>query len=178
MLQTILGKPLFRKGMDLYFAQHDGTAATIEDFVVTMEDVSGIDLKQFRLWYSQAGTPIIKVEENYDVANKTYTLTMSQHTPATPGQPNKLPLHIPIRMGLLDEKGHSIPLFVNSAPPEAEKILQLTQTTQRFQFKNVVTKPIPSLLRNFSAPVKLLYPYSDNELLFLFKHDSDAFNRW
>lgn len=178
MLQTILGKTLFRKGMDLYFAKFDGEAATIEDFVATMEDVSGIDLKQFRLWYAQAGTPVVKVEDNYDATNKTYTLTISQHTPPTPGQPNKLPLHIPIRMGLLNDKGEPIPLHINDEQPETDKILQLTQTTQRFQFKNVSSKPIPSLLRNFSAPVKLQYPYSDHDLLFLFKHDTDAFNRW
>lgn len=178
MLQTILGKTLFRKGMDLYFARFDGEAATIEDFVATMESVSGIDLKQFRLWYAQAGTPLIKIEDQYDAAAQTYTLTISQHTKPTPGQPNKLPLHIPIRVALLNQKGAMMPLHLNDEAVADEKLLQLSQTTQRFQFKQVSDKPIPSLLRHFSAPVKLQYAYSDHDLLFLFKYDTDAFNQW
>lgn len=178
MMQTILGKNLFRKGMDLYFARHDGQAVTIEDYVRTMEDVSGIDLQQFRLWYSQAGTPIVKVEGNYDAKRKTYTLSMQQTCLPTPGQPEKKPFFIPIRIGLLDEKGKDMPLHFNQQEVESEKVLHLTHPQQTFEFTNVSSQPIPSLLRNFSAPIKLDYAYSDAELLFLFKHDSDSFNRW
>lgn len=178
MLQTILGKSLFRKGMDLYFARHDGQAVTIEDYVKTMEDVSGIDLKQFRLWYSQAGTPIVSVEDEYDTKQKTYTLTISQICPPTPDQPNKLPMHIPISMGLLDKEGNDISLHFQNEPIENEKVLHLTKASDTFQFKNVVERPLPSLLRNFSAPVKLNYSYTDANLQFLFKHDKDPFNRF
>lgn len=178
MLQTILGKSMFRKGMDLYFARHDGQAVTIEDYVRTMEDVSGINLSQFRLWYSQAGTPIIQVEEDYDAKQQTYTLTMSQHCAPTPNQPQKLPLHIPIQMGLLDQAGNEVPLQINDEPVVMGKVLHLTQASQSFQFKNVSSRPIPSLLRNFSAPVKLQFAYSDADLQFLCLHDKDPFNRW
>lgn len=168
MLQTILGVAQFRKGMDLYFARHDGQAVTIEDFVATMEDVSGIDLKQFRYWYTQSGTPIVKVKSEYDQAAKRYTLQISQHTAPTAMQKEKRPLYIPIRTGLLYANGKS----------EPEKLLCLTEASQSFVFENITSKPIPSLLRNFSAPVKLIYPYTDEELIYLFEQDEDAFNRW
>lgn len=178
MLQTILGKSLFRKGMDLYFARHDGQAVTIEDYVKTMEDISGIDLKQFRLWYSQAGTPVVTVEEDYDPSQKLYSLTFTQMCPPTPGQSNKLPMYIPVKMGLLDKVGNEIPIFFKDEPAHHEKVLHLTQASETFQFKNVSTHPIPSLLRNFSAPVKLNGIDSNNELHFLFKYDKDPFNSW
>lgn len=178
MMQTILGKPMFRKGMDLYFARYDGQAVTIEDFIQSMEDVSGIDLKQFRRWYSQAGTPLITVKDEYDPTKKIYTLIISQSCQPTPGQKEKLPLHIPIRMGLLSSDGKSIPLHLNHEEVSDEKVLELTQPSQLFKFEKVDSRPIPSLLRNFSAPVKLDYPYSKEELEFLFLNDKDAFNRW
>ncbi len=178
MMQTILGKAKFREGMDLYFSRFDGQAVTIEDFVETMEEISGRDLNQFRLWYSQAGTPVVSVEDTYDAKNKIYTLTMTQSCPATPGQANKYPMHIPIKMGLLDHKGNSLPLHIDNVKGEDETVLHLTQAVQTFEFANVDTRPIPSLLRNFSAPIKLEYGYADDELLLLFKHDKDAFNRW
>jgi aminopeptidase N len=178
MMQTILGTSMFRKGMDLYFARHDGHAVTIEDYVLAMEDVSGIDLRQFRLWYTQAGTPVVTVTDDYDQRQQLYTLSINQTCPPTPGQSEKRPMHIPIRMGLLDEHGKEVPLHLNDEPVETEKVLQLTQASQLFQFKKVSSRPIPSLLRHFSAPVKLNYPYSDKELEFLFKHDKDSFNRW
>ena len=178
MLQTILGKSLFRKGMDLYFARHDGQAVTIEDYVKTMEDVSGVNLTQFRLWYSQAGTPTVAVTSNYNEQQKIYSLTITQHCLPTPGQREKKPLHIPIKLGLLDQQGNEIPLCLNDEPAESEKVLPLTQTEQTFQFNNVPSLPVPSLLRHFSAPVKLDYSYTDTELQFLFKHDKDPFNRW
>jgi len=178
MLQTILGKSMFRKGMDLYFARHDGQAVTIEDFVKAMEDVSGIDLKQFRLWYSQAGTPVISVEDDYDAEHHVYRLTICQKTLPTLGQAYKKPLHVPIRMGLLDAEGNAIPLQMQDEPAENEMVLHLTSESHIFKFENVASAPIPSLLRNFSAPVKLHYPYSNLNLEFLFKHDKDPFNRW
>lgn len=178
MLRTILGESLFRKGMDLYFARHDGQAVTIEDYIKTMEDVSGIDLKQFRLWYSQAGTPIVSVAADYDASQKLYTLTINQVTKPTPSQPEKYPLFIPIKMGLLNHQGEAVPLQMNDNKTTMDKVLWLTKASQNFQFKKVETPPIPSLLRNFSAPVILNYPYSDKDLLFLFKQDKDAFNRW
>lgn len=177
MLQTILGKNMFRRAMDLYFARHDGQAVTIEDFIKTMEDVSGIDLTQFRLWYSQAGTPIVTVEDDYDPQQQIYTLRMTQTCPPTPGQEKKLAFDIPIKMGLLDSEGNTIPMQ-QGASTEVESILRLTEPSQIFQFNNIKSRPIPSLLRNFSAPIKLIYSYSANDLQFLFKHDVDAFNRW
>lgn len=170
MIRTILGESLFRKGMDLYFTRHDGQAVTIEDFVRAMEDVSGVDLRQFRIWYNQAGTPIVSVEDDYDAELGIYRLNMNQKTLPTPNQPSKKALHIPIRMGLLDGNGKEILL-------ESE-VVHLTEASQIFTFENIPVRPIPSLLRNFSAPVKLQYPYSHAQLQFLFKHDTDAFNRW
>lgn len=186
MLRTILGHALFRKGMDLYFARHDGQAVTIEDYIKTMEDVSGIDLQQFRLWYSQAGTPSVSVAAEYDASQKLYTLTINQSTPPTPGQPEKEPLFIPIKMGLLNHQGEEIPLRLedkkdvtqHSLRDTMDAVLWLTKASQNFQFKEVETQPVPSLLRDFSAPVILNYPYSDKDLAFLFKQDKDPFNRW
>ena len=168
MIRTILGEKLFRKGMDLYFDRHDGNAVTIEDFVKAMEDASQIDLKQFRLWYSQAGTPVLDVSENYDAAQKKYTLTIRQVCPPTPGQPEKLPMDIPFKFGLLDVNGKEI----------LQELLRVTKEINQFEFKNISAKPIPSLLRSFSAPVKVNFEYTDDALLFLFQHDTDEFNRW
>lgn len=178
MLQTLLGKQLFRKGMDSYFSQHDGHAVTIEDFVEAMEAISGMDLTQFRLWYTQAGTPCLTAQDDYDAQQHIYRLTINQSCPATPGQPIKQPFLIPIKMGLLDQKGNAIPLHIKNEEIANEKILQLTAESQVFEFLDVPSRPIPSLLRHFSAPVKLTYDYADSDLPFLFKHDTDAFNRW
>lgn len=178
MLQTILGRAMFRKGMDSYFAKFDGQAATIDDLLKSMEEVSGLDLEQFRLWYNQAGTPIVTVEDDYNEAHHTYTLTLHQHTPPTPGQAEKFPLHIPVRMGLLDAAGNSVPLQLEGQLIEPEKVLHLTSSSQQFQFHHVNTRPVPSLLRGFSAPVKLRYDYTRDQLLFLYQFDKDEFNRW
>ena len=156
MLRTILGSSLFRKGMDLYFARYDGQAVTIEDYIKTMEEVSDIDLQQFRLWYSQAGTPVLSVSDDYDPAKKIYTLIISQMTPPTPGQPQKLPLHIPIRMGLLDGEGNDVMLHLGDEQAETEKVLSLTEGSQTFQFHSVPTRPLPSLLRNFSEGIVII----------------------
>ena len=178
MMQTILGKTLFRRAMDLYFARHDGQAVTIDDYVQIMEDVSGVDLTQFKIWYSQAGTPQVTVNDHYDEKSKTYSLTFTQLTPPTPGQSTKVPLHIPVRVGLLDKNGKSIMLNVDGMTPSEELVLPFTKESQTFEFKNVTHKPVASLMRQFSAPVKLLFNYSDDDLVFLSKHDVDAFNRW
>ncbi len=187
MYQTLLGRDGFRKGMDLYFARHDGQAVTCDDFRAAMADASGRDLSQFERWYSQAGTPRVTVRSHYDESAATYTLEMTQSCPATPDQSDKLPMHIPVAVGLLDAHGADLPLQLASteAPDEVEvhtvpttRVLELTETTQRFTFTGLAQRPVPSLLRNFSAPVILDYDYTDSELAFLLAHDSDPFNRW
>ncbi|MCP5420275.1 MAG: aminopeptidase N [Gammaproteobacteria bacterium] len=180
MLHTLLGKVGFRQGMDLYFARHDGQAVTTDDFVNAMADANAVDLEQFRNWYSQAGTPEVAVQGAYDPQARTYTLTLRQSCPPTPGQPLKKPFHIPVTVGLVDDAGRDLPLQLagESKPLSTHRVLELRESEQRFQFVNVPSQPIPSLLRGFSAPVKLLYEYSDADLLFLLAHDGDEFNRW
>lgn len=178
MLQTILGKTLFRRGMDIYFERYDGHAVTIEDYIRCMEDVSGINLKQFRLWYTQAGTPIVAVTDDYDGAKKVYTLSFHQTCPSTPMQAEKKAMVIPIRLGLLDKEGKAMPLQCDKERPSDEQVLLVTEPTQMFHFQNIPHPPTPSLLRDFSAPIILDYTYTDNDLIFLFKHDTDPFNRF
>ncbi len=168
MLRTILGTKNYRKGTDLYFERHDGQAVTCEDFVKALEDASGKDLTQFRLWYSQAGTPEVKFKGEYNETTKSYKITLSQKTPDTSGQSNKKPMHMPIIIGLLDKDGNEI----------TEETLHLTETHEIFEIKNVPSAPTPSILRNFSAPVKLEHGLSNDKLAFLIKHDTDGFNRW
>jgi aminopeptidase N len=179
MQATLLGREQFRKATDLYFSRHVGQAVTCEDFVAAMEEVSGRDLAQFRHWYSQAGTPIVTVAGVHDAAAETYTLTLSQHTPPTPGQAEKLPLHIPVEIGLLDAAGRDLPLALlgeNAAGPTS-RVLELRAATQHFVFTGIGQPPVPSLLRGFSAPVRLDWQPSEAELRFLSRHDSDGFNR-
>ncbi len=178
MLQTILGNTLFRKGMDLYFATFDGQAVTIDDFVDVMQGISGIDLKQFKLWYSQSGTPVVDIDATYDQNKKTYAVNMTQKTAPTRDQAKKQALYIPIRMGLIDSQGKSMPLTLAGENKGEECVLFLHDAKQQFVFENVAEKPIPSWFRHFSAPVKFNFPYSDEELIYLCKHDHDAFNRW
>lgn len=168
MLRNLLGWATFRKGSDLYFARHDGQAVTIEDFIRAMEDASGRDLSQFRRWYVQAGTPHVTATGEYDATARRYTLILRQHTPATPGQPQKEPFVIPINMALLNCNGQRL----------AKGVLELSQVEQRFIFEGIDEPPIPSLLRGFSAPVRLDFPYTDEELAFLMARDDDDFNRW
>ena len=177
MIHTLLGDELFRKGSDLYFERHDGQAVTCDDFVAAMQDASGIDLTLFKRWYSQAGTPIVSVTDEYFPAENRYTLTVKQETPATPGQPTKLPLHIPIRVGLLNEQGEEIQAQYNGEVANDVTLL-LTESEQTFVFNNINSKPVPSLLRSFSAPVKLRYGYTTEQLLLLMSSDTDGFNRW
>ncbi|QGZ30685.1 aminopeptidase N [Stutzerimonas stutzeri] len=180
MIQTLLGAEGFRKGSDLYFERHDGQAVTVDDFVKAMEDANGADLTQFKRWYSQAGTPRLAVSEQYDAAGKTYTLTFRQSCPATPGQSEKQPFVIPVSLGLLDGQGTEIALRLQGedAAVGTSRVLAVDQAEQSFTFVDVAEQPLPSLLRGFSAPVKLEFPYSRDQLMFLMQHDSDGFNRW
>ncbi|WP_151636013.1 aminopeptidase N [Noviherbaspirillum aerium] len=187
MYQTLLGRDGFRKGMDLYFQRHDGQAVTCDDFRAAMADASGRDLSQFELWYSQAGTPRVKVETRYDEVAQSYMITLTQSCPPTPGQSTKLPFHIPVAVGLLDSGGRDMPLMLDSVEggegddgedAPTTMVLELTQPSQTFHFRNVREEPVPSVLRNFSAPVILDIEYTDAQLAFLMANDSDAFNRW
>ena len=180
MLHKLLGPEQFRKGTDLYFQRHDGQAVTTDDFVKALEDASGEDFSQFKLWYSQAGTPRLEVQREYDTQAKTYTLTIKQSCPATPGQKDKKPFLIPLAMGLLDAQGRDMPLRLQGEAEaiQGTRVLQVREATQSFTFVNVNDKPVPSLLRGFSAPVKVETDLSDEELCFLMANDSDDFNRW
>lgn len=176
MIHTLLGPEGFRKGMDLYFERFDGKAVTTEDFVKAMEDGGGMDLAQFRLWYSQAGTPVISVSRKYDKATKTFTLSLRQIVPDTPGQTNKQPMLIPVKMALLDAKGDPVALAEKGGATETT--LAFTREREVFTFSDMEDEPVPSLFRGFSAPVTIKTDYTDEELMFLMAHDSDAFNRW
>ncbi|WP_217474494.1 aminopeptidase N [Stutzerimonas stutzeri] len=180
MIQTLLGEEGFRKGSDLYFERHDGQAVTVDDFVKAMEDANGADLTQFKRWYSQAGTPRLAASEQYDAAANTYSLTFRQSCPPTPGQSEKLAFVIPVSLGLLDGQGNEIPLRLQGeeAAVGTTRVLAVDQPEQTFTFVDVPEQPLPSLLRGFSAPVKLDFPYSRDQLMFLMQHDSDGFNRW
>ncbi len=179
MIHTLLGAEGFRKSSDLYFQRHDGQAVTCDDFVKAMEDANGVDLTQFKRWYSQSGTPRLAVEGEYDAAARRYTLTVRQSCPPTPGQPSKEPFVIPLELGLLDGQGHELPLRLEG---EAAAGRQPRAGGDRgraaLRLRRVPEQPLPSLLRGFSAPVKLSFPYSRDQLLFLMQHDSDGFNRW
>ncbi len=181
MIHTLLGAETFLQGSDLYFERFDGQAVTTDDFVQTMEEVSGKSLRQFVRWYEQAGTPVVDVSSSYDPAAQTYTLKLTQHCPPSPGQPVKQPYHIPFALGLLDASGADMPLYLGVTDTPAESstlVLDFTNSEQVFVFNRVVEEPVPSLLRNFSAPVRLNYAYTDAQLMFLMQHDSDGFNRW
>ncbi len=175
MLRALLGPEHFRAGTDLYFARHDGQAVTCEDFVKAMEDASGVHLDQFRVWYSQAGTPVLTVSNHYDEAAKRFSLTVNQSTAPTPGQPEKAPLHIPIRLSLIGPDGRPQPLDDSGA---TEQVLELKGASARFDFDNIPAKPIPSLLRGFSAPVRLVTDLDGPDLAFLIAHDNDPVARW
>ena len=180
MIHTLLGAEGFRKGSDLYFERHDGQAVTCDDFIKAMEDANGVDLTQFKRWYSQAGTPRLAVSESYDAAAKTYSLTFRQSCPATPDKVEKLPFVIPVELGLLDAKGAAIALRLagEATAGATSRVISVTEAEQTFTFLDIAEQPLPSLLRGFSAPVKLSFPYTRDQLMFLMQHDSDGFNRW
>ncbi|MCF3195114.1 aminopeptidase N [Pseudomonas bubulae] len=180
MIHTLLGAEGFRKGSDLYFERHDGQAVTCDDFIKAMEDANGADLSQFKRWYSQAGTPRLAVSEHYDAQQHSYSLTFAQSCPETPDKVEKLPFVIPVELGLLDARGGEIALQLagEAAASGTSRVLSVTEAEQTFTFVGVNEKPLPSLLRGFSAPVKLSFDYSRDQLMFLMQHDSDGFNRW
>ncbi|MFY0991461.1 aminopeptidase N [Halomonas sp. C05BenzN] len=179
MLCNLVGGETFRRGADLYFERFDGQAVTIEDFVGCMSEVSGQDLSRFMLWYSQAGTPEIDAHGEYDYARCEYRLILRQRTPATPDQPEKHALHIPIRLGLVGTKsGRDLSLTLDGETLGRDAVIHLREAEQEFVFTDVSEAPVPSLLRGFSAPVKLRFPYGREDLAFLLQHDSDGFNRW
>ena len=178
MLRTLLGPDSFRRGMDLYFERHDGEAATVEDFLAAFADSSEVELSQFKLWYSQAGTPEIVAKGSYDPASRRYALTLAQSTPATPGQPNKRPLHIPVRFGLVGPNGGDLSFDGASGAEITGDVIHLTRASQTIIFQGVSERPVPSLLRGFSAPVRLSLDLGTAELTFLLRADRDSFNRW
>jgi len=182
MIKTIVGDDGFRQGTDLYFNRHDGQAVTTDDFVKAMEDANDIDLAQFKRWYSQAGTPVLIVKDHYDEFNRTYSLTIKQSCPATPNQVVKEAFYIPITVSLLNPEGELIPLQLvtdnDDALYQTTRVLMLTEHEQKFTFLNISSPVVPSLLRGFSAPVKLNIAHSNSELAFLMTNDTDSFNRW
>ena len=175
MYHTLLGEEGFQKGMKLYFQRHDGQAVTCDDFRAAMTDANGINLDQFALWYSQAGTPVLEAEGR--LKNNIFELTVKQTVPPTPDMADKQPMMIPVKIGLLNRNGEAV-AFDYQGKRAAEAVLLLTEAEQTFPLEGVTEAVVPSLLRGFSAPVHLNYPYSDDDLLLLLAHDSDAFTRW
>jgi aminopeptidase N len=178
MMHTLLGVEKFRAGMDLYFERHDGQAVTCDAFAQAMQDASGIDLALFRRWYAQAGTPDLSVSRAYDAAGRRLTLVFRQSTAPTPGQPDKQPLHMPVRTALIGASGAPVRLRSGGVDLGTETVLSLTSAEHTVVFDEVAEGSVPSLLRGFSAPVKLGIDYSDDELAFLMGCDDDPFNRW
>jgi aminopeptidase N len=178
MIATLLGRETFKKGMDIYFERHDGQAVTIEDFVKCFEDASGRDLTQFSLWYHQAGTPLVTASGSYDASAKTFSLSLEQMIPATPGQPTKEPMHIPLSLALFGESGGKIePAFVEGAEYAGE-VLHLTGRTQTAVFHGIGSRPVVSVNRSFSAPINLHFDQSPADLALLARHETDHFARW
>ncbi|MGX5665646.1 aminopeptidase N [Rhizobium daejeonense] len=178
MIATILGRDGFKKGMDLYFERHDGEAATVEDFVKSFEDANGRDLKQFSLWYNQAGTPQITVSSSYDAAAKTLTLSLEQMIPATPGQSNKEPMHIPLRFALIGANGgEQAPTSVTGGEVSGD-VLHLTERSQTVVFSGIASRPVVSLNRSFSAPVTLHFSQTTDDLALIARFETDLFSRW
>ncbi len=178
MIRTILGPELFRKGMDLYFERHDGDAATIEDFIKVFEDASGEDLSQFGLWYDQAGTPNLAVTYDYDQATKTFEIEIEQSLKPTPGQASKKPMHIPIKFGLLGAKGRELkPRSAKGGLVDGD-VIHLRKRKERFTLSGIAERPVPSLLRGFSAPVTMTSELTRTDLIFLARNDGDEVNRW
>ena len=178
MMMTLIGRDAFRKGMDLYLKRHDGEAATVEDFVRCMAEVSGRDFTQFFAWYEQAGTPEVIATEKYDAKRKTYELTLEQVTAPTPGQPVKTPLHIPLGIGLIGADGQDMPLDLEGKGALNAPLIELTEPKKTFRFRNIASKPVLSLNRGFSAPVRIRSNAAPADQIFQMKHDGDSFNRW
>ncbi|MHB8708560.1 MAG: aminopeptidase N [Desulfuromonadales bacterium] len=180
MYQTLLGINGFKRGLRLYLERFDGQAVTTDDFLAAMADANGADLTQFRLWYRQAGTPKLEIDGSYDAKAGEYLLRVRQSCPPTPGQPDKAPFLIPLAVGLLGPDGSDLPLQLagDETPGGATRVLRVDAAEQTYRFVNVKALPVPSLLRDFSAPVRVDFAYTADQLAFLFAHDSDPFNRW
>jgi len=180
LYETTLGREGFRRGMDLYFARHDGHAVTCDDFRAAMADANGMDLSRFERWYGQPGTPVLEAEGEYDAAARRYTLTLRQRLPHAEDEPEPAPLPIPVALGLLGPDGADLPLALEGEAPDGRttRVLLLDAREQRFRFSPVEAPPVPSLLRGFSAPVLLRMRRTPEALAFQMAHDSDAFNRW
>ena len=184
MMHGLVGPQAFRQGTDLYFERYDGQAVTCEDFITSIEEASGHDLGQFRRWYDQAGTPVILAKGSYDEASHSYTLELTQQLADTPGQSDKKPMVVPVRMGLVAGNGQDLPLYLDGEDNTAvgygdtTRVIELTDTTQSFRFVDVSVPPTPSLFRGFSAPVTLKLETGNDQLVTLGSHDSDPFNRW
>ncbi len=177
MMHTLLGSDHYYSGVDLFLKRHDGEAATCDDFISAMQEASGVDLSQFQLWYSQAGTPTLKITDSFDETKGEYTLNIEQKIPDTPGQKNKKAMQIPLRIGLINSKGQMEAVSLGRKEGDGA-VLDVTAKQQKFVFSGLTSKPVPSLLRGFSAPVHVEYDYSDKTLCFLLAHDTDSFNRW
>jgi aminopeptidase N len=177
MVHTLLGAKKFRAGMDLYFERHDGEAATIEQFIQCFADASGSDMTQFMRWYNQAGTPEVTLASRYDAARKTYALELKQNVPPTPGQPSKEPMVIPLSVGLVGKGGKDLKLAAKGAKIE-RGVLVLSEAERKVEFSDIAERPVLSINRGFSAPVKLTSDLSGDDLAFLAAHDNDPFNRW
>lgn len=180
MYHTLLGEEGFQKGMKLYFQRHDGQAVTCDDFRSAMGDANQVDLERFGRWYSQSGTPRISATGEFDEHSRTYTLTLRQHTPATHDQREKQALVIPVAFGLLCRDGREMPLRLagDDQAVGGTCLLILEEDEQQFVFEDIASDPVPSLLRGFSAPAKLDYPYTSSDLAVLMAHDTDSFVRW
>ena len=180
MMHTLLGDEKFKAGVKLYFKRHDGQAITTDDFVAAMETASGMDLGQFRRWYTQAGTPVLTARGAYDAARSQYVIEIDQHTSPTPDQPEKLPLHIPVRLALLGEHGGNLALHCEEAglSGESEAMLDIREPHHTFRFLNIPARPVASIARGFSAPIKVEIERADSEFTFLIANETDPFNRW
>jgi aminopeptidase N len=178
MIATLLGKDDFKAGMDLYFERHDGQAVTVEDYVKCFEDVSGRDLAQFSLWYSQAGTPLVNVSTEYDQASATFKLSLEQMVPATPGQPDKQPMHIPLSFALILDNGAIADAASVKGGEVTGDVLHLTDRRQTFTFTGIASRPVLSLNRSFSAPVNIAFSQTPADLAHIARHDTDLFSRW
>ena len=178
MLKTLLGEKGFRAGMDLYFERYDGTAATVEDFLGCFADANSVDLSQFKLWYEQAGTPELAVRGHYDAAHRRFRLEVHQSVPPTPGQEHKKPMLIPLAFGLVGKNGKELPLVLSGGRRLDGDILRIASANETFEFEGVDERPVPSLNRRFSAPIKLSSNLGDEDFVLLAAHDSDPFNRF
>ncbi|MGZ3733260.1 MAG: aminopeptidase N, partial [Parachlamydiaceae bacterium] len=177
MIQTLIGKEVFCRGITKYFELYDGQAVTTEDFIYAMEQVSGRNFTQFRRWYSQAGTPIVEIDSQYDANKKTLSLCVKQRCEPTADNSEKEPFHFPLALGLLGKDGHDLPLQI-AGKRLSQSLIEIAQPEETFVFENVEELPVLSINRNFAAPIKIEMDVSKSDLLFLMAHDSDPFNRW